>query len=656
MKSSFWMALGLSFLIAIAAALGVWLWRQQVISNRAEASKEIIAKQLEIQEFAAARSALQGIANPETRTTQEKQIRMAELQQGLQTRDTALMKRALEPDGGDWMDPKLIETAELELAREAVQRQDYEAYRTAAKKWASTSRMPGQWTLLEADCLLAQKLLPEATEFLKNAKLTGSEDALRHARLAILQANEPWKALATIDQGLKSDPTNAELLSFRAQIQEVGGRPAEARYDYVAAVISDRKNPVHRENLANFYLRRGDPSAAAETWRECVVDTGLGVYALKAWFWSRMCGMPLSQPLPQPRQRGGWFELSESLAHVSALEFWNPDAESRHLQIPALQGRPEILWLHVLEHTQKKEYLRAYEILDREFPKSAELLWPNLATYLRVHLAALCGQNPRIPLASHELSPLNEDAHSFLKTFHRWAKREDTDTERAAYDQWLTHPGSLVSTLIASGWGGAALILGQDVAYQLPPGAPDGLDYAYAKVIANQGDTAKALKWLSALPTRSHAATLLQGEMLLAANQIDEGLACLKSLTTSQSPLASRAQWTIALTELNRNQPAQCRAAVQANPELAASTQGKELLARAALAEGDRTTATAIYTALGESSADAMIFLSKEAFAAKQFDQARTWTLALARRFPEQPEFRKNLIKIDEAAAAAKQP
>lgn len=277
----------------------------------------------------------------------------------------------------------------------------------------------------------------------------------------------------------------------------------------------------------------------------------------------------------------------------------------------------------MLDHTQKKNYLRAYEILDREFPKSAEYLWPNLATYLRVHLAALCGQNPRIPLASHELSPLPEEAHSLLKSFHRWAKREDSEAERKVYDQWLTQPGSLVSTLIASGWAGAALIIGQDEAFQIPPDSPDGLDFAYAKAMATRYDKNRALSWLGKLPKRSHAATLLYGEILIATQQTEEGLKQLQTIATSESPLASRALWTLALTELTRNQPAKTRELVLSNPSLAASTQGRELLARAALAEGNRTETAKIYSELGESSPDAMIFLSKEAFAAKNFAEAR---------------------------------
>jgi hypothetical protein len=81
---------------------------------------------------------------------------------------------------------------------------------------------------------------------------------------------------------------------------------------------------------------------------------------------------------------------------------------------------------------------------------------------------------------------------------------------------------------------------------------------------------------------------------------------------------------------------------------------GKEILARCALAIDSRDEALRIYRDLGESSTDAMIYLSKDAFAKKDWPQARTWTEKLARRFPNEAQFRKNLLRID--ADEAKKP
>lgn len=96
MVKKFWMAVSLSLSAAIASSVGVWAWRKQVVTNRTTHSKEIISKSLANQDFVTARSALQGIADQDTRKSQEKSIRKAELEKALNTRDTALMKMAID--------------------------------------------------------------------------------------------------------------------------------------------------------------------------------------------------------------------------------------------------------------------------------------------------------------------------------------------------------------------------------------------------------------------------------------------------------------------------------------------------------------------------------------------------------------------------------
>jgi tetratricopeptide (TPR) repeat protein len=181
------------------------------------------------------------------------------------------------------------------------------------------------------------------------------------------------------------------------------------------------------------------------------------------------------------------------------------------------------------------------------------------------------------------------------------------------------------------------------------PDAPEWFDYGYAKSLLLRDGKEPARKWLESLPTRSIAAELLLGELRLTSGAVEQGLATLGKIAAGESPHAGRAAWTLALAELDRGNSAKARQITLAAPALASSVPGKELLARIALAEGDRTETLRIYQELGDQSADAMIFLSKEAFAGGDFEQARKWTGKLAQRFPEQPEFRQNLIKIDQA-------
>lgn len=638
-------------LIAFAAA--IWAWRQSVVARRAAISAEVIPKSLEVKDFVAARSALAGLADPEVRSSKEREIRKAEVSQAIDIRDTGLLRLALGNDAAEWMSPQLLESADLVLAREAVQTADFSTYSSLASKWKSAAAFPGQWLLLEADQLLARRQTDEALAFLKSASLSGPEDALRLARLALLEAREPWKAMDTLDLGLKADPLNADLLSFRAQIQEAGGRPEDARLDYVAAVISDRKNPLHRDVLGNFYLRHGDLSAAAETWRDAAEDSGLGVYALKGWFWSRLSGVPLSKPLPECRQVG-WSEFVAALAAAPQELFWSGAMESAIGGVSGGAKRPEVLWLRLLESIRTKDYETARTGLGTGFPREAESLWPGMAIRLLATLTALDGQNPSLALVGRDLPPLatDDDTHAFIRDFAHWASRKTANSESEAFPSWLARPEALIGTLFASGWPGAAVMVGN--ADQLSPVAdgPAWFDYGYAKSMLLRGDRAPVQKWLESLPKRTEAADLLLGEILLTGGSVDQGLARLHTIASSGSPLASRARWTLALTELDRGNTAKARELTLADASFAESIQGQELLARAALALDDRKESMRIYEKLGDQSADAMIFLSKEAFAVENFADARRWTLTLARRFPEQPEFRKNLLKIDEAEAA----
>jgi Tfp pilus assembly protein PilF len=632
---------------------GIGFWRHHVVTKRAAMAQTAIEHGLATADFIAARSALTGIADPQRRTAMEHEIRLAELKNALTYRDTGLMRRAIGTDGQTWIPPQLLETAELELAREAVQSHDFDTYQKTAGKWHTKTAMPGQWKLLEADQLLARKLPGEAEQLLKSAQLSGTEDALRHARLSLLEAKEPWKAITRIDEGLKTEPRNADLLSFRAQIEEAAGREEDARLDYVAAVLAERNNPLYRDILANFYLRHGDLPNAAQTWRDAAQDTGLGVYALKCWFWSRMAGAPLTQPLPPCRQPG-WTELVTALTATPDGVFWNDSLDAAFTRIHGGNPRPEIIWLRLLESIRIHDLKTARRQLDIGFPREADRLWPDLALRLRVHLAARNGENPRLPLAAMEPPSVADNAHPFLIGFSQWAKRTAPAGSNEKFESWLAKPDALTGILLASGWGGAALTMGKAGQLVPDPGAPEWFDYGYAKSLLMRDGKQPARQWLESLPARSNASDLLLGELRLSTGAVDQGLALLQQIANSPSPIASRAAWTLALAELDRGKPAQARQITMAAPGLAASVPGREILARIALAESARAETLRIYQELGEQSADAMIFLSKEAFAAGDFEQARKWTSKLAQQFPEQPAFRKNLLEINAAAKRTK--
>ena len=632
---------------------GIGLWRREVVAKRSKISIKTIQQGVGDGDFVSARSALQGLADPVQRREKEREIRTAELQHALEVRDTGLIRMAMGNEGGDWMDPKIVESADLELAREAVHARDFASYDACASKWKGKSAAPGRWLLLEADQLLAHKLPEDALKLLKGTRLPGAEDALRLVRIALLESKEPWKAMTTIDEGLIADPRNADLLSFRAQIEEAAGRMADARLDYVAAVLSERRNPLYRDILANFYLRTGDTSAAAETWRDAALDTGLGVYAFKSWFWSRMSGARLTPPVSMCREKN-WREIVAKLSETGDDRFWS---ESLDAAISTIRGggrRPEVAWLKVLEAIRTNDIQGARKQLESGFPRDADQLCPGLVPRLLAHLAAVDGGDARTAIAGRAIPEPAAGAHPMLEEFATWARNPGKTPANARFESWLAQPQSVVGILMASGWPGAALIAGKGEHLRPAGQWPEWFDYGYAKSILGRDGKESARAWLEGLPSRGTAAELLLGEIQLTSGATEQGLERLRTIASTGSMHAARAAWTLALAELDRGKPAAAREIVRNDPALAGSVQGSEILARAALAEGSKDETLRIYQELGEKSADAMIYLSKEAFAAGDFEDARKWTGALARRFPEQPAFRKNLLKIDETDPSRK--
>jgi Tfp pilus assembly protein PilF len=637
-----------TFFLVVSASLGFWFWRQAVITKRSKLSSAAIQSGLAAGDFVSARSALAGIPDPVVREDLEEDIRVAELEKAISIRDISVIRMSVADERAATLDPKLLESADLKLARDALQNRDLKAYDSFATKWKGKSAFSGQWVLMEADALIARKSPEEAYKLLKSATLTGTEDAQRYVRLALLEANEPWKAMAQLDEGLKSDPRNADILAFRAQIQEAAGRLDDARLDYVAAVLCERKNPLYRDILASFYIRTFDLAGAAETWRDAAEDTDLGVYSLKSWFWSRISGFRLSKPIPPCRQ-ATWTDFIATVIETPDEVFWNPALEGTLSSVRGGNTRPEVAWLRVLESLRSKDFGTARKNLETGFSNEAENLAPSLSIQIMAHLTAREGKNPRLALAGRDLPAPDAKSHPFVLQFAQWANRSLSAEDDQKFEVWLAQPNALVGILFSANWAGAGVMIGEGDKLTLSPDAPDWFDYGYAKSLQMRDGKEAPRKWLSALPKRSSASNLLLGELLLTSGSVNEGLGLLETIAKENSPLSSRAAWTLALTELDRGQSAKAREIVLATPTLAENTQGREILARAALAEGSRAETIRIYQELGESSADAMIFMSKEAFAAGDLDQAEKWTTILARRFPEQPDFRKNLIKIYEA-------
>ena len=124
-------------------------------------------------------------------------------------------------------------------------------------------------------------------------------------------------------------------------------------------------------------------------------------------------------------------------------------------------------------------------------------------------------------------------------------------------------------------------------------------------------------------------------------------------LAKMDGTIGYRAAWLLALRSLELGEWDGARAWIAGQRDLAKSVGGRELAARAALMSGNEADAAKLYADLGGESLEAGMFLARQAFAAKQWSDARDLTEQLLARFPGELELRGNLEKIAQAEAAA---
>lgn len=638
-------------LVLITALLGLasagLLWRRSVVARQGSIAAHLIDQALKVGDFVTARSALKRVVDTGSRDPLEKRILLAEMDHGLKVRDTELLQMVLgNPSSADFpMETK--ERAALVLARQAVRDGNEESYRQWSESWAGKGAQKAQWFLLSCDQLLATGKRDEAKAMLMTGTFSGRDEACRLGRLALLEAGDPAQAYHLIELGLKEDSGNADLHSFRGQIMEATGRTDQAIVDYRQAVASEPDNPLHRDALANFHRRQGDLHAAVEAWKEAAAGSGLGVYGFKAWFWARMAGLPLDGAPPDSNQRG-WVEVVSALRSQEGSVFLTDGLTVALQRAAGPMKRPELEWLAVLESIRKGDRERALAGVSDSFSAEARQLWPGLAQRLQACLSGGAGKDPRQALAGKMKPEQAVDEHSFVREFSRWASLEMDAGESARFEDWLRSPDAVTGTLLASGWLGAALDVSGGSRFEPRAGSPEWLVFGYAKALQQREGAKVACDWLDHTGHSAPASDLLFGELCLADGRKEAGMAALSSVSEGGSIHASRALWTLAMMALDRGDAEEACRIVRKDQDFAEGPQGIEILARASILKDDRSEAARLYRSIAGQSMDALLFLSKEAFAAGDLKEADKWTDMLVSRYPSEPAFRDNLRKIRE--------
>jgi hypothetical protein len=547
------------------------------------------------------------------------------------------------------------EPASALLARACLHARKTNDFSRLRGVWRGRESRPEIWLALDCDALILAGQPRQAEQFLRSRTLPGTADATRLVRLALLTAPRDlpgaWELLA---QAAQMQPRNPDIRSFRAQLLEAAGRPAEARVEYVAALVAEPRNPLLRDQLADFYQRQRNYDLALDTWTEALAQPTLDFVWLKAQFWSRVV-RPIKFDASLPSVPNGELKpLAQQIAALPRGRFFdtNAFAQLSGAHLYAAQ-RQEVFWLRLLDALQSGREAEAFQLLKFE-PKFKQSWEPDLAAalYRTLYYRQKRSLNPpdfvfasQVPAAAR---------HQFFVQLEDAAFRERTSANHPAslpveLDALLRGPNAFAAAALAAGWREAALQLGTtnaDFAHQ-----PEWLVYGLAQVLRINRSPQAAREFL-ARQRSAPALDLLRAELLIEAGQRAEALKRLAPLATLNSGEGFRAAYLLALDAAENRRFDAARRYVEQQPLLAADNAGKELCARLALAEGKTAEAEQIYRAIAATSVEAKTWFARRAFAQKQWKEAREWTFELLKLIPDSPQLRENLLAIDRAEAA----
>jgi predicted Zn-dependent protease len=558
-------------------------------------------------------------------------------------------------------DPNRIladEAASLTVARAFLhlrQPPDFERIRSA---WKGREKDPARWQLLDADHLLLDGDSAKAEELLRSTTFPGTNDVPRLLRLALVTAaRNPKESVEFLNRAVTLDPRQPDTRSFRGQVLEALGRPADARVEYVAAVVAAPTNPVWRDQLAEFYRRRGTPDLALKTWTDALRGPAFDAMWLKTAFWSRMIAPSDLASVSNRPSPGPLIALYQFIRDLPDHRFFDTNAfDSLSGNRRFSQERPEVFWLRLTDLLAQGNEAEALEWLAAPRP-AGSALEPYLERALARILTWRHTTNHTLLPRGLQLTRITRPStnlHSLFVTLEQQAQAEEArplDAARPAsdLDAFLAGPHAFAGAFLAAGWREAAIRLAGDV--PVTADSPVWLTYGLAQALRyNRGNTA-ALQFL-ATHRNNPALDLLAAEIRIAEGKTEEGRAALLSLATKNSDIGMRAAWLLSIDALDHGNPDEARRLVRSNPVLASHTTGQELLARAALSEGETNAAVQAYESIADHSAEAQAFLARQAFAERNWDRAQSLTLSLLDLMPDQLTLRANLEKI--AAARVK--
>ncbi|MBL9127204.1 MAG: hypothetical protein JNL97_06140, partial [Verrucomicrobiales bacterium] len=442
------------------------------------------------------------------------------------------------------------EAASLTVARAFLhlrQMPDFDRVRDA---WTGREGEPRRWRLLDADRLLVEGRTGQAEEKLR-AGLTGDSNDVPHLlRLALWVAGKnPSESVEFLNRAAALGSRQPDTRSLRAQVLEALGRTADARVEYVAAVVADPSNPIWRDQLAEFYRRCGSLDLALRTWSEAMEGPSFDAIWLKAAFWARMVDPAGLASTTRRPPSGPLSPLVRYLRELPEERFFDTNSFAELPGSASLeQERPEVFWLRLIDRLRVGDESEALRSLAARRPGSISLE-PRLETALARILS--WRTTPEHALTHEGIAPpppvrADSKIHGFFVALEEMAHGGGRPETRAEVESLLAGKHAFAAAFLAAGWREAALRLGGDA---VPETVPAWLVYAHAQALRYNRGHDEALAFLASRKPTAEL-ELLGAEIRFADGRPDEARKTLASLARAESDVGMRAAWLLGIDAL----------------------------------------------------------------------------------------------------------
>ncbi len=639
----------------VAVYTGFRAWRNHVIETQAKQSLKEATDQLAQGRADQAWKILQSRPRSRTGETETDRASWKQLELDTLTELNSLARLLALYD----RDPKPFahnENAALLTARALLHNAEFERFAALRSLWTGREDTPESWFALDVDHLLVQNKLEEARKLLETRSFSGGKDSGRLARLALLDyETDRESAWQHLEEAFQADPANSDIRLFRGQLLEKSGNRALALVEYSAAVTARPRDPIIADHLAEFYRRNGSHPLAIRVWASGLTNSvATDRTWIKTYFWGRLArpsGLNLKLITPP---EGDLQPFAKHLATLASDRFWDAEAfaqvpESRRF----LQERQETFWLSLLQSLQAADDTQALSLLENNRFRLRSWNLDLESALLRVLTFRRTGElkfpaTIHIPLSASPAGSRHELFEQIDAATSRDAMIAPVPAELGAF---LRGNEVFTALLLAGYWPEAALQL--QGKRPVPKDSPEWFTSSLTQAYRFNRDPQQALAFIAA-QTPNNSLELLAAEILISEGKSEEAIARLKPIAESDTSPSFRAALLLAGMHLDAKQPSAAREVLANHTKLRESVLGKELEARASLAEGKNDEADRQFAAIEKESVRAKSYLAQRAYQQKNWARARQLTQELLKDFPEQMQLRRNLEAILKAESATR--